>query len=395
MKRTPLLIVAAMFMLINAGNANAFRLGAFDAGLNLELSARYDDNVYVTNGNEVDDYYFVISPGFFINNSKNRNNELKLTYNADIYRYVDTSSTNDVEDHFAHALIHLNKDGRVWLKVGDDFARKHEDRHNMFVTTGNILKLYTNNLEAEVGVRFSEKFEMALGYNMVYVDFTDAPNSYRDRIDNAGSLTLFYRMLPKTRLLLQGIYKNVYHSDDTLSVTQRLNSDEIWAMAGVTWEITEKSTGTVKVGYEWKDMQYPGIKDFSTPIYIVGIQHEFTPKTSVSLTGSRRAMETDDPNTSFYTATTLELNVALHPVRKFLVRPFARYEHDSYNGATSIAGDRDRRLEDTFHYGLDLGYDINEWLDLRVGYDYSTRSSTLPVYDYTKNLFSVTVTGKI
>jgi len=395
MKRAPLLVVAAMFMLINADPANAFRLGSFDAGLNLSVSSRYDDNVYITNGNEVDDFYFVISPGFYINNSQNMNNELKLTYNADIYRYIDTHAANDVEDHFVSGLIHLNKNGRVWLRVGDDFARKHEDRQHQFVTTGNIRKMYTNNLEAEVGIRFSEKFEVAFAYEMLYVDFTDSANAYRDRTENSGSLTAFYRMMPKTRLLVQGIYKNIYHTDDTLAVTPTLNSDEVWAMAGVTWDITEKSTGIVKVGYEWKDMQHPAVNDYGTPIYIVEIQHDFTPKTSVALTGTRRAMETDDPNTSYYTTTTGEMRVALHPVRKLLVRPFVRYVHDRYNGATVMNGDRDRRLENTFHYGIDLGYEVNDWLDVRAGYEFSKRSSTLPAYDYSKNLVSLTLSGSI
>jgi len=391
MKYSVIGLVAVVLFLGTVGvrDAEAVKLGPLVATPYIDATANYDDNVFVQNkGSEQDDWYFLITPGALLK-LRQRDNTFELEYTAYIYRYVDTHAVNDVEDQSVRALAHFDFPGGASLHFDDLFSKSHEPRSsaNLAVTgLASLSRYYSNNLTAEASYELSDRFKTSLTYNYLLYNYKLAVNDFRDRDVNSGALTVFYKFLPKTSVLLEGLYKNIYHNDDKSPVAATLNSDEYWAMTGLTWDITEKSTGSVKAGYEWKKFRSPGRKDFGGGVYQVSIAHQFTPKTSVGLSGTRQANETDDPAVAYSTTTNGYVECRYKPMTKVEIKPYASYSYDRYSDASTVNGVTARRLDRTWTGGLKATYNMQKWLAFSAGYTHSKRASNMSFYDFTDNL---------
>lgn len=376
-----------------AAKAGAVMLGPVNLSPYVDFNAVYEDNIFVQNDNTVSDYYFIVSPGMLVQRIAGEN-QYELEYRADVFRYVDTGPENDVENHNLRLGLAIDSPSRLSLSLSDLGKRGHEPRseQNFGVVRITQINEYWSN-DAELGLTYavSERFSLGLGYRNYYIDYDLAAQAFRDRMDNGASLTLYYKFMPKTSVLVEGIYKNVDHLRSGLAAARMLDSNEYWAMAGLTWEVTAKSTGTVKAGYEWKIFKDPGSKDFKSPIFIVSVQHDFSPKTSVTLSGRRQAIETDDPLVAYYTTVQADLGLAYRPTGKITAAATGSWARDSYADETTVAGDNGRRVDRAWSAGVDISYRMNKWLAFSAGYRHTKRSSTLPIYDYTDNVATVGV----
>ena len=393
--RLPVMGACALFLLlgtVGVRDAGALNLGPLTATPYVSESAVYDDNVFVQNtGSEVADWYFLTSPGMLLK-LRQRDNLFEAEYRADIYRYIKTGDLNDVTDQFVRGAFNFNFPGGLSIKLDDLFSMAHEPKSSINAGVIGVTpksRFDSNELGAEVAYALSDRFKTALAYRYYTISYDLDANTFRDRDENSADLTVFYRFLPKTSVLLEGIYKNVQHNNTSGpfgSIAPLLNSDEYWGMAGLTWDITAKSTGSVKAGYESKQFRSGSQRSFDSPVYQVSIVHNFTPKTAFTLTGTRQADETDDPTVSYYTTTNGMLEIRYRPVRKIEIRPHGSYTYERYSGPTSIAGlPPIRRIDHVFDAGIELTYNIQKWLGVSLGYTHTKRASDLTFYDYTDN----------
>ncbi|MBI5190994.1 MAG: outer membrane beta-barrel protein [Nitrospirae bacterium] len=379
-------VFAVLLSVSVANTAHAVRLGPLEAHPNLGFNTTYDDNVYVQNTNEKSDWYFTVSPGMLLRLPV-RKSVVEVEYKADIFRYVDTGDNNNVEDHYLRGLIGVNLASGVSLRLDDLGTRGHEargDTNAAVVGATPMNKYYKNDFMAELGYDISERFKVTAAYTNFYMDYDLDANSFRDRMDNGGDLTVYYKFMPKTSVLVEGTYKDVNHREDSDNA-KRLNSVEYNALAGLTWDITAKSKGTVKAGYGWKDFDEGDRKDFSSPVFNASLEHHFTPKTSMFISGSRFANETDDPNVEYMTGTRGQLKLRFNPVTKVFVSPYTSISNNEYSGDTTVQGDTGRREDDIYSSGIDASYNMNKWIAFHLGYKYTHRVSTFTYYDYTDN----------
>ena len=185
-------------------------------------------------------------------------------------------------------------------------------------------------------------------------------------------------------------------SGETPGLNRLFNSNEYWAKAGLTWDITAKSKGTIKGGYEWKIFDNPESKSFRSPIFEVDIDHNFTAKTAIKLSGLRQAFETDEIGASYYTDTTGSIRLSYKPVTKIEIAPRSSYSYEKYSQPITIDGISATRIDDEWNAGIDLTYTMNKWISVGLGYTHSNRASNFGgIYDYTDNLAMVKLTGTI
>lgn len=380
-------LIAMLASAVCSTPASALNLGKFIVRPYLGFQTIYDDNVYALDLNKVHDWYFLTSPGIMLKLGR-WDNTVELEYRTDIYRYVDTGDFNDVEDHFIRAGAGF-KLHRLSFRVNDLATRGHESRQqvNAAITGAGLNRYWSNDASAGASYELSSKTKFELSYDNYFIDYSNASLDFQDRMDNGVTGDFYYHITPKTSLVAEGVYRNVHHYQDTPEAN-RLNSNEYWAMAGVTWDITAKSTGTVKVGYEWKDFG-AGRKNFDSPVYQVYIDHKFTAKTAVRLEGLRQANETDDPRVDYYTMTSGSLSLFYNPLTKLELKPYISAVNDLYSGELTVDGDTARRSDLLISAGIDFTYRMNKWVSFTVGYKHTKRSSNLTFYDYTDNMAAV------
>ncbi|MGA2192068.1 MAG: outer membrane beta-barrel protein [Nitrospirota bacterium] len=412
------LALSTSFIVIN--DAHALEFGRIELHPYLQFGTDYDDNVFATNGDRVGDWFFVVTPGLTLKLPQ-RDNYFEFDYHSDIYRYIsktvalapippattttgNVASLNDTEDHFVRGLANINFPGGLAIKAEDDGSIAHLARtaENQSIEGTSLTRYYSNLVNAEISYKFGEKFKLAANYQGFVIDYTTLTGTvpatsttnikFMDRRDNGAGLTGYYQFIPNFSALVQGIYKNVYHNNDN-SAGAPLNSNEYWAMTGLTWDITSKSTGTIKAGYEWKDFEFPGTKDFRSPAFQITINHNFTPKTSIELTGLRQAYETDDPAVDYYTTTRGTVSVSFKPFTKILIRPYGSYEYNSYPAPDP--GYTESRKDNYWQSGIALTYDMNKWFSVGVEYTHTKRESNISINDYTDNLAMVKLKGTI
>ena len=398
------LLLAVSALGVGVKDAHALNFGRATVNPYLNFDTSYDDNVFRTNTDKIDDWYFLVSPGIKLNVPQ-RDNLFQLEYRADIYKYVDTGNANDIVDHYLRGAAAFNFPGGMSIKVEDMANKSHEARgvENIVEVGSNLNRYYSNLANAEIAYAFADRYKIALGYQNYIINYNLSDQKYRDQFDNAATLTLFYQLMPKTSALLEGSYKRVNHdnpnvdaaSGETPGLNRLFDSNEYWAKAGLTWNITAKSTGTIKGGYEWKIFDNPESKSFRSPIFEVDIDHHFTAKTAIKLSGLRQAFETDEVGASYYTDTTGAIGLSYKPVTKIEIAPRGSYSYDKYSHPTTIDTQTATRRDDVWNAGIDLTYNMNKWISVGLGYTYSKRVSNFIVYDYTDNLAMVKLTGTI
>ncbi len=130
------------------------------------------------------------------------------------------------------------------------------------------------------------------------------------------------------------------------------------------------------------------------------IDHNFTAKTSIKLSGLRQAFETDEPRSyelgaDYYTDTTGSIALSFKPVTKIEIAPRGSYSYDKYSQPITIDAQNATRTDGVWNAGIDLTYTMNKWISVGLGYTHSNRASNFTVYDYTDNLAMVKIKGTI
>ena len=204
-------------------------------------------------------------------------------------------------------------------------------------------------------------------------------------VDRSGlGATFYWRVQPKTRLLLEGRYR----SFDYVDPTNTLDSDEKLLYVGAQWDATAKTSGFAKYGHSWKDFSSPGQPDGSSSSWDVGIRWSPRTYSVFDLSAVRRFDESTGVGDAiderrFGIAWTHAWNSRLsHTLSYANIR-------DKY------LGDATNRRDDTDAIGVKLHYQFRRWVRFGAEYTYTERDSNDPFYRYERNLVLFTINASI
>ena len=189
-----------------------------------------------------DDVIFKTIPGFVLELPLGRH-KIDLGFRAEILRYVDLES-QDTEHYFVIGNLLLDFPGGLKFKLKEDFARTSDPPGTEL--TGRI-KSTTNVLSPGVEYGLGRRYAIGLDYTWANIRFDDVVNQL-DRDEHTVGLTGFYRIQPKTDLLVNFSYgvKDFDQASDR-DVNRYIGA------VGVRGEITSKLSSTLRLGYEVRD----------------------------------------------------------------------------------------------------------------------------------------------
>ncbi len=228
------------------------------------------------------------------------------------------------------------------------------------------------------------RFEADLGYIDKKYDNNRIVTAVRDREDLYGSGRFYYRIMPKTSLLLEG-RATQFDYDTTAAGTTSLNSITSRALFGATWEGTFKTTGTAQIGYIRKDFETSARPSGDDISWELGI--EWRPRTysTISLSTYRDFGETNGAG-NFIITDSVDLNWQHKWSERFRTTLTFIYAIDSFDE------DNTGREDDRLGVGINLVYKIKNWLEVGGSYNYDERESTDNTFDFQKNIASVFTT---
>lgn len=360
-------------------------MGPFKVIPQVTINTGYDDNLYLTESNEKESWVTVLNPSVqFV--ARDGANRYVVAY-AMAKGVYHSSSDDNYLDHTFLAEANLEFNSRNALDIRANFIRGHEARGTGANQGDNALlnpkpvKYDDRNLDARYtyGAKDAKgRVELAAGYqNRHYVSFREQ-NAARDRSIRGAGATFYYRVAPKTQALFEVRRKDI----DYDLTTSLLDSTETTFLAGVTWEATAKTKGSVKVGQTDKDFKISTVEGDQDIHWEVSL--DWSPKTysTVRLVTNKKPEETDG-NGTYIDRTGYRLSWD-HEWTSFVSSEIAVARRDS-DYFSSVREDE----EDEF--SIRLNYAMRRWLDVGFNYVYSDRDSNLAGLTFDKNTVYLTV----
>jgi hypothetical protein len=342
----------------------------------------YESNIFQVPSGSQDDVVFKTIPGFVLELPLGRH-KIDLGFRTEILRYVDLEN-QDTEHYFVLGNVLLDFPGGLKFKLKEDFARTSDPPGTEL--TGRI-KSSTNVLSPSVEYGFTQRYAIGLDYVWAHVRFDDVVNQL-DRDEHTVGLTGFYRVQPKTDLLVNFSYG----IKDFERASNRDVSRYIGAV-GVRGEITSRLVSTFRVGYEVRDPDHGDIGAYSG--IVIGGDFVYTPtdRTRITLVTERAVQESVFATNVAFLANLVTLSAEHFLTPKLLLtgRLFGG-NGDYFEKARKVNGSFDWRNDWIYAFSVGVEYQIQKWLGVSADYTHSRRDSNFDNFDFKDDLVGAKVT---
>jgi len=375
----------------------------------LSLYGAYDDNIFNTDEDEESDFITVISPGFQLVFPATRVKPLSigtatttsgglvydrfeapgfqqfqsyLAYNPRVFVYAENTDENTVNHEFQGSLQY-NLRGGLSFNLVDRFVQDF-DRDEAGVSTET--DTFRSNLaNLIVSYAITEKTLFRIDYGNFIVFYTDAKNEDRNRVDNAGSGYLFFKIRSKTSLFAQYNIIDISYDEDSIR-----DSREQRLLGGVYWNLTEKTKGSFRVGYGLREFDDTQIEDGEGIVFEARLDYQVTVKTSLGFGAFHRNEETPDLTADYVVTTSTTATYRQKLTDKFTFGFELLYRNEDYQGGVAK-----ERSDQFFSASPSIKYAFRDWLSAGFTYGFRKRNSNDEAFDYTGNRVVFELRGAI
>ncbi len=384
----------------------------------LTVSEIYTDNAFNTRTDKKSDLYTILSPQVWISMpgvnekpegldliaprsggglslSRERGETAKryqafLLYQSDIPIHSQNSPSGNMVTQNLQGGLAYNFRGGLSIEVNDEFSRNYETTDtSVLVGPGQVDKYNSNLFYAMLSYDTGRKLRFRLDYSHFLLSYDAVRNALRDRVDNSFSTYLFYKLRPKTSLFFEYVFKDLGYSNDA-----SLNSKEHNFLLGMEWQITAKSKGSIRSGYSLRDFSDPAANN-RTFVFEGNVDHKFTPKTSLTLTASRRIDESNIPSTFFVLTNAFAVRYQQMLTSRITGSLGLGYTQESYGEDLTFGGNTAKRRDNLYQATLGFQYDFRRWLKTGIYYTHAIRESNFPDFNYSSNVIFFRVTGSL
>lgn len=347
----------------------------------LQLSESYDDNIKGVDKGAKGSWITSIVPSFSLH-AEGRKSAYMVTYRA-ISDVFHQSHKDNNTDHFLDAKLGMDFDRRNrlilnagWQDVEDTDVGEGQTQNDRY-TLGRVGGNYTYGAK-------TARMQLVMGANFETLRYQNSEdlNAEKERDSTNGRGTLFYRITPKTRVI--GELRRSHF--DYVSYSAR-TSNNTSGLVGLEWEATARTSGTVKVGREWKEYTNADVDTKSAQTWEAGINYEPTTYSTFHFT-SRSALDEGDEGTASAVKTRNYRVAWEHKWRERISSEI------SYDWSTNDYQDYPRS-DDRSTLGVGLTYKLRRWLDLSFRYRRLENDSTMEEESYKRNIFTFSVTGSL
>jgi hypothetical protein len=273
-----------MMLLISAAPTHGMSYGSLQFDPYASLRETLTDNVFSTPDDRRHDLISALTPGIKLVYPF-RTHQIDLDYHAVLTRYK-TYSAERTNDHFVNGSVDLKFGSLVGLKLSDIYMKNHEPRSSS--STGFIEKYTNNTAKASLSYQLADRSKVQVDLGKAAWDFQQS--SFRDRREDLFSGYVYYRFQPKTSAFVELDRKKADFSE---ADSQPLDNTMDSVLLGITWEITKRSQGTVRIGRTWKDYGDASVADYDAWTGSMDIKHRFDESNAVKVTGLRQINETN------------------------------------------------------------------------------------------------------
>jgi hypothetical protein len=369
------------------------RLGGFLLFPELTLGAQWDDNIFATNSDTIDDFIFIERPAFTLQSNFPRH-DLRVTGFVENGNYKDEHTENYLD--FGGAVsgrLDVLRDSRLFGSASA--GRAHEPRDSPELVGTNtrrpvryyqyLADLGYEHLFNRINVRLVGSFDRR-NYRQA-VSPNDFNQNNRDRNIYDANLRTGYFISPRINVFVQGgSFWQKRDQNDQGGVKR--DSNGYSAVVGTSIDITGLLFGEVFGGYTRQEFDDDAFDTQNGFTYGVGLTWNPTGLTSVNLTGRGGFVPTDTAGASTNLQSTIGLRVDHELLRNLLLGAEAGYQRDDFRGDSDDT-------ENAFTVGGDVTYLINRYFSVVGGYGFTKRTADDNTREYNRNLFTIRVNAQL
>lgn len=410
MKKT---IASASLIALGAASihaANAPGLTSIETSKPWSVSATlrgfYDDN-YATRPSNIarDSFGFEFSPSASLNLPLDQT-YIGLSYTYGLKYYEDrTKNTADHSHQFTGKLNHAFTE-RHKLDLSESFVLAQEPQLiEPPGPTTSPLRSDGDNMRNTASATFTAEVtrlvSVLVGYsnNLYDYDQTGAASysALLDRMEHMGTINLRWQAIPSTVFILGYQYGVVdYSSKDSLALfgpyvnPNIRNNNSHYVYVGADRYFTHKLNTSIRLGGQFTDYDNSPSgtsNDSATPYADANATWTYNPGSYVQL-GVRHARNQTDiaffgggANPTLDQESTTVYGQLTHKITaKLKVNLLGQYQNSTFNG-----GIADDKTDNYFSGGVNLAYQINQFLSAETGYAYDRLDSDLVGRSFTRN----------
>ena len=362
-------------------------LGIFRVHPEVELSNRWEDNVYKTETDQHSDLITEIKPTIKLITHWSQH-VLTLAYDASIERYHSIGSENNT-NHQATLdfTLVLPTRRRITLDLGYALLVEHDERgtpeSSPLTSSGTTFvgpnRWIQQTLTASTEIPFN-RLSAVLSLEHATRQSTNNDQSSQDRYWNDAGLTLNWDLTAKTKLLTELGHKQIIYDTSPL-----LDSDESRLLLGLTWQATGKTTGSLKFGSTSKQFDNDSDKNSKEITWESGIAWSPRKRTTVNFASSRGFQDGGEA-AEHYIETTFQVDLKHDLRRNWSLLSSLDYGTSDFPSV---------RNENTLDSTLGFEYRMRRWFILNAEFAHKIKRSSVTDGGYDSNGLLLSLEGKL
>ncbi len=358
-------------------NNSAFHLG-------IDTSITHDDNVYLTEEDNVSDQIMSISPGLNFAFGQNSLLHGSANYQVEFLKYAKDTAPST---HLTHSNVALGyNDERLTLSASAAYNENYQNTRQT-ITAGSraIFETDTLNLGGNGEVSLSPLTSLSSGasYSLTTYDF---PGLF-DRTSYSIPFNVYYKATPKLDLSLGASYRS------EKSKGHGTGAEDWFYNLGLRGNFTAKLSGSLSAGYRTRQGEN-GLDD-SMLGFTAGLNLELTVKSALSFNASRDFNVSAQGQSLENSSYSLSLSSSFTP--QWSASTHVSYQQIDYGSQIygSVAGAQSTsRKDDYWEGGFSTSYLFTSWLSSAASYTLRSNSSSINGANFSNNLLSLTVSLK-
>jgi polysaccharide biosynthesis protein VpsM len=355
----------------------------------LTVRGVYDDNIFLTNTNKIDDWYFAIEPMLtvgFGDIEGQAGNFLRLDYIPSIILYSDHSDLNAVshlinlEGGYRFSRLTLTLSQQVAILDGTNLSSTIDTTGllaNLDASTPTRLNLFTTRLRANYDLT---------GKLFLTGEFDAAIYDYPDFISSqtlSGGLYINYIVTPKVTLGVGGTFG--------VALVEDPNVDQTFEQANfrINYQVTGKFGLSASAGVEFRQFDNHRA-DYIAAVFELGAIYNPFDGTTITLAGGRRILPSGFFANQDFATTYVVGRVQQRLLRRVYLGLAVGYENSDYFATTN--GVSTSREDDYYFVEPSIDVLITRWLSVGVYYLHRQDSSNIDLFSFDNNQVGVRAT---
>jgi hypothetical protein len=396
-------LVPAVFCFFSATalGQGKIRVGSMRVLPEISYELENNDNIFLEDNNEQDDYIHTLSPSLSLDWRKDTKNSVRLGYQADIVRY-DSYSQIDYETHqadfefeYASPTGFYARGWDMFVDTSDPYGSLNEYKRGVPQTDR-----WHNTAVAIFGYDFPNKVSAELHYRNYVQDYDRFIDHWQNYTVHEPGVKIFYRFLPKTSALFEYRWETRSYDDQQKAMDNSYGADRDNSQdfdyhrffIGLSFDPSAKVNGEMKIGWGRRDFENDfsfrtdasgnplAYDDSSTWIAETFLYYQMLARTKWSFSLMRADMDSADVDTTAYTRTRVGIGLEQGVTSRLKFFGNLYYEQDDY--------EQDREDEE-YGAGLRLQLAVKQWCFLNASYLYLEEDSNIEGKSFSNNRFGV------